>query len=202
MGCRSSRPTCHKGEAILLLGPMFARKTTTMIDALHECERNGLRILFVKPHMDTRSGGVTLVTHDNVRVSSPVIKCVRLSELLDAKYDDIDVFGIDEVHFFEDAPQVIAQLTAKGRRIWATGLNGWYDRQMPDVVSALIGQGAIVQPLFATCVVCGSKTATLSVLRERGRPSDTARQPLIGGADKYFASCVPCHSRADQKALL
>jgi thymidine kinase len=203
MGCRASRVALPPpGTLTLFMGCMFAGKTTELIRTLQDCRHRGLRILFVKARLDTRAGAVCIATHDKVRIEAPVFECARLSEAVELYGDKVDVFGIDEVHFFEDAPEAIAKMTAKRCRVYATALNALYDRQMPKIVHTLIGHGATVQHLFATCLDCHNRTATVSLLRNASKyGADAAKQPLIGGSDKFFVCCAPCQDIDIQTAV-
>ena len=109
------------GRVELIVGPMFAGKTTELLRRLRRHELAGRRCLIVKHALDDRFGGDAtqgkhVVTHDAARrralaVTSVAMGRVELGALpgvggsgpcpLSAMLTGVEVVGVDEAQFFE-----------------------------------------------------------------------------------------------------
>jgi thymidine kinase len=109
------------GRIELIVGPMFAGKTTELLRRLRRHELAGRRCLIVKHALDDRFGGDAtqgkhVVTHDAAQrgalaVTSAAMRRVDLGALpgvggscpcpLSAMLTGVEVVGVDEAQFFE-----------------------------------------------------------------------------------------------------
>ena len=110
----------------LVTGPMFAGKTTYLMNALKEskCSTN----ILVTHSSDTRfSKGEEIVNHDGYMIKHPILRVSTLAELPDIDKDAPVFLGIDEAQFFPDIVKYIRNLwEQKYKRIHIVvcGLNG------------------------------------------------------------------------------
>ncbi|RWW24467.1 hypothetical protein BHE74_00006791, partial [Ensete ventricosum] len=142
------------GEIHVILGPMFAGKTTILLRRMQDevdCGRFGFKfslsingrvfrsVAMVKSDKDTRYGLDSVVTHDGVKMP-----CFALSELSSFRdklgteaYDKVqrnlcallNVIGIDEAQFFEDLYDFCSNAADHdGKIVVAAGLDGDYLR--------------------------------------------------------------------------
>lgn len=57
----------HVGAIELIVGPMFAGKTTRLLQRVAEAEAHGLRVLLVKSRKDDRYSNAEVVSHSGQR---------------------------------------------------------------------------------------------------------------------------------------
>nr|XP_029117209.1 uncharacterized protein LOC105034377 isoform X3 [Elaeis guineensis] len=158
----------RSGEIHVILGPMFAGKTTTLLRRIQSESSNGRRVAMVKSNKDTRYAVDSIVTHDGAKM-----RCWAVPELsmfqpklgVEA-YDKLDVIGIDEAQFFEDLYDFCCHAADRdGKIVVVAGLDGDYLR------------------LTARCELCGQRAFfTL-------RKTEEKQTELIGGADVYMPVC-------------
>ncbi|KAI8004287.1 Thymidine kinase a [Camellia lanceoleosa] len=92
------------GEIHVIVGPMFAGKTTALLRRVESEGNNGRNVAIIKSSKDTRYAVDSVVTHDGTK-----FPCWALPDLLsfrqkfgDEAYAKLDVIGIDEAQFFGD----------------------------------------------------------------------------------------------------
>ncbi|KAK9820990.1 hypothetical protein WJX81_002939 [Elliptochloris bilobata] len=173
------------GRIDLILGPMFAGKTSELLRRIQVHEAAGRRVAVVKSDKDDRYHRSRLVTHDGqARECFATATLAQLRERLGAAYHDIDVFAIDEAQFF---PDLLAFCTAAAdshaKHLLLAGLDGDFRRQRFGQVLDVLPLADTVTKLAARCAYCG--TPALFSLRIAA----DARQEVVGGADKYAPVC-------------
>ncbi|KAK1439778.1 hypothetical protein QVD17_05598 [Tagetes erecta] len=99
-----TNPIPPSGELHVIVGPMFAGKTTALLRRIKSECINGRNIAMIKSNKDTRYTIDSVVTHDGSKYP-----CWALPDLLSFKqklgeeeYRKLDVIGIDEAQFFDD----------------------------------------------------------------------------------------------------
>lgn len=82
------------GDVELIIGPMFAGKSSLL---LHKCEymvENGYKVVIIKHKKDKRFSS-NIITHNN----DSFFNVIQLNDIYDENLDDYDVIAIDEGHF-------------------------------------------------------------------------------------------------------
>ncbi|KAF6145036.1 hypothetical protein GIB67_013387 [Kingdonia uniflora] len=174
------------GEIHVIVGPMFAGKTTALLSRIQSERDRGRSVAVIKSDKDTRYGLDSIVTHDGVK-----LPCWPLPDLLSFKhkfgieaYRKLDVIGIDEAQFFEDLYDFCCEAADQdGKTIIIAGLDGDYLRRRFGSVLDIIPLADSVTKLTARCELCG-KRASFTF-----RKTDETKAELIGGADKYMPVC-------------
>lgn len=178
-------------DLTLVTGPMFAGKTTYLMNALKEskCSTN----ILVTHSSDTRfSKGEEIINHDGYMIKHPILRVSTLAELPDIDKDAPVFLGIDEAQFFPDIVKYIRNLwEQKYKRIHIVvcGLNGDFQQKPfgvePNWISQLISIASDCVCLKARCWKCDGP-ASFSI---RKPECDSSSQVLVGGADIYTAAC-------------
>ncbi|KAL0445453.1 UNVERIFIED_CONTAM: Thymidine kinase [Sesamum latifolium] len=156
-----SPPHRRPGEVHVIVGPMFAGKTTALLRRVMAEADTGRTVAMIKSSKDTRYAADAVVTHDGTK-----FPCWPLSDLLSFKhklgadaYHKLDVIGIDEAQFFGDLYDFCCE------------------------AADLDGKTVVVAGLDARCELCGRRAFfTL-------RKTETTQTELIGGADVYMPVC-------------
>ncbi|XP_042031001.1 thymidine kinase a-like [Salvia splendens] len=174
------------GEIHVIVGPMFAGKTTTLLKRMKSESNNGRNVAVIKSNKDNRYALDSIVTHDGEKL--PCIPLANLSsvrEKLGAElYDKLDVIGIDEAQFFEDLYDFCCKAADHdGKTVIIAGLDGDYLRRSFGSVLDVIPIADSVTKLSARCEVCGKRA--LFTLRK----TDETKTEVIAGADVYMPVC-------------
>ncbi|KAG6771037.1 hypothetical protein POTOM_022381 [Populus tomentosa] len=201
------------GEIHVIVGPMFAGKTTTLLHriqaeindgrwidgvvgtlkggslamffGLKECDYHG-NVAIIKSNKDNRYGLDSVATHDGVKLpcfALPNLSSFRQKFGQDA-YDQLDVIGIDEAQFFEDLYDFCREVADHdGKTVIVAGLDGDYLRRSFGSVLDIIPLADSVTKLSARCEICG-KRAFFTL-----RKTEETQTELIGGADVYMPVC-------------
>ncbi|GMI72260.1 thymidine kinase 1b [Hibiscus trionum] len=174
------------GEVHVIVGPMFAGKTTSLLRRIQAESNSGRTVAVIKSNKDTRYGLDSIVTHDGMK-----LPCWALENLSSFRqkigkdaYDQLDVIGIDEAQFFEDLYDFCCEAADHdGKTVIVAGLDGDYLRRSFGSVLDIIPLANTVMKLTARCELCGKKA--LFTLRK----TDEKQTELIGGADVYMPVC-------------
>ncbi len=176
-----------KGHIKLICGPMFAGKSTMLIQLLANASRGGLRVIACKPLRDTRYAEDRIVTHDGNDVSA---RQISGSDQLIACSVDTDVVGVDEFHFF-DATFVKAceDLANRGQKVICAGVDLDHRGELFDSMAAISQVAHEIVRLTSTCTVCGLP----ATMTQRMIESD--ERIVVGGAGDYEPRCTKCFER-------
>ena len=117
----------------LILGPMFAGKTSALHSHMAKAMLAGKPTLLLVPHIDTRYTRKALSTsHDGVG-----LQATRTAALLDVAVPT-GVVGIEEAHFFEDLAPFLVQQIQQGNDVYVAGLHADSNRKpWPSISQAM-----------------------------------------------------------------
>ncbi|CAK7349095.1 unnamed protein product [Dovyalis caffra] len=174
------------GEVHVIIGPMFAGKTTDLLRRIKSEGSSGRNVAMIKSSKDTRYAKDSVVTHDGLR-----FPCWALPDLTsfqhklgNDEYQKLDVIGIDEAQFFEDLYDFCCKAADHdGKTIILAGLDGDYLRRSFGSVLDVIPLADTVTKLTARCKLCG-KRAFFTL-----RKTAETQTELIGGSDVYMPVC-------------
>ena len=180
-------------ELHLILGPMFAGKTTTLINKfkeINECNKtvNKDEILVINHSSDTRYSENTFITsHDNIK-----IPCIAMSFLctiftLQDDISKIKYIFINEGQFFPDLFNIVKELLFKYKiQIYICGLDGDYKQEpFPNCkILELIPLASSVIKLNAKCSYCNHSAPFTK------RIINSIDIFLVGGSESYQPVCI------------
>jgi len=169
----------------VVLGPMFAGKTSHALSLIRKHTALGQRVLVLKPACDTRFGATPeITTHDGD--SLPCMTINTLNAVTDETLASCDVIVIDEAQFFTGLLYfVVFAAEQKHKSVYVIGLSGDYQRRPFGEVLAVIPYADKVTKLSAICA-CGGDA------HFSRRLNPNTGQVIIGGAESYEAVCRAC----------
>ncbi|CAN1288768.1 Thymidine kinase [Linum perenne] len=195
------------GEVHVIVGPMFAGKTTALLRRIKSEGNSGRNVAMVKSSKDDRYAIDSVVSHDGAKFPCWALPDLTSfhSKLGDEAYQKvttlfflqfsklyqlasvsliIDVIGIDEAQFFEDLYDFCCKAADQdGKTVIVAGLDGDYLRRSFGSVLEVIPLADTVTKLTARCELCG-KRAFFTL-----RKTEQTETELIGGADVYMPVC-------------
>ena len=183
------------GKIELIFGPMWSGKTTELMRRIEEHQRIEKKIVLIKWSDDRRYAGWgpngNVVTHNLAYKPAITVEkdqlCTRYEE-----WNDADVIGIDEGHFFN--PENLYEFCIKaafcdGKRIIITGLGSDSNRKPFEGISNLIPESDCTQ-LYSRCAMCKKKARLTK--RKAGKDSAGNQRILCGGSETYEPRCAVC----------
>ena len=174
----------RRGSISLILGPMFSGKTSELFRRLRREKIAKKETLLIKYAHDNRYSDDQASTHDLFKmdcVGSLFLKNVEIPE-------GTNVIGIDEGQFFPDLLHFVEYWTTElGIDVMVCGLDGNYKREPFGHLLELVPKCTKLDKLCAVCSYCGTEAPFTK------RTVQVDDEVLIGGSDKYVASCITCY---------
>lgn len=141
-----------KGSIEMIIGPMFAGKSTELLRRVRRLEIAGRKCLHIKYVADTRYDAECITTHDNNKIKAVCVK--TLAEIGD-KWKNYDVIGVDEGQFFTDVVPFCETLAQNGKVVITSALSGTFQREEFNSILELLPKAEKVKMLNAICKFCG-----------------------------------------------
>ncbi|KAG5505771.1 hypothetical protein JKF63_05107 [Porcisia hertigi] len=176
------------GRVELIIGPMFAGKTTELMRRVKR-EIHARRSCFViKYSKDTRYDEHNVASHDQLTLRAQAAVS-QLKEVHD-KWQRFDVVAIDEGQFFPDLVNFCNTAADAGKIVMVSALDGDYLRRPFGKICDLVPYCEAVDKLTAVCMMCHEQPACFT-----RRTVNVEEQELIGGSDLYIATCRGCYKK-------
>ncbi len=174
------------GHLSLIIGCMFAQKTTELLRRIRRYKSIGYRVLVVNYSADTRYGKECIASHDKVLEQAVCVDTLASIQHL-VQSGDYQVVAIDEGQFFPDLFDYITSWAdSLPLHIVISGLNGTSERKPFGDLLRLIPHAEEVEHLNAFCAQCSDGTIGVYSKYMGGQSKDTV---AIGGADLYQPVC-------------
>jgi thymidine kinase len=181
----------NAGHIEIVIGPMFAGKTSELLRRSASYEARGLVVAMVKSDKDGRYSSDHVVTHDGAR--KPCFSVPSLAEfrkIAADSYESFHVIAIDEAQFFPDLSEFCAVAAdLDGKRVILAGLDGDFKRQKFGQVLDVIPHADSVTKLTAVCRYCENEGNYNSPALFSLRLAEERAQEVVGGADMYAPVC-------------
>lgn len=182
----SSRPEVGRLEVIT--GPMFSGKSEELIRRLKRARIARQRVACFKPDIDLRYHRTAVASHSaQTHEAITVANTSHLRTALYPQIPDVEVVGIDEAQFFDDAiVQFALELVHMGKRVVMAGLDTTFSGDPFGPIPALMAVSDEVTKLSAVCMVCGAPAIHTQ------RISKSRELVVVGAAGVYEARCRVC----------
>jgi len=184
------------GRLEVVTGPMFAGKTTHLLERLGALEAEGMRTLACKPRIDDRYHPTDIVTHAGASIPARAIDHPRELDALVREHDP-GALGLDEAHFFESGLRdALHPLLARGLHIVVAGLDRTSLNEPFGEMGALLIEADEVVKRTAPCAVC-KRPAVHTI-----RLFDSTERIVVGGEGMFENRCrAHLHSKRPQPPL-
>lgn len=181
-------PKGMNGMIDLVLGPMFAGKSTELLRRIKRYRVASKKCLVIKYSKDTRYSDNCVSTHDK-----QMIEAVSWENLADVqeKAQDFDIIGIDEGQFYIGLVDFWEEMANKGKMVIVAALDGTFERKPFPTVLDLIPLAESVTKLDAVCVDWKHSASFTK------RLCDSKETELIGGAEIYKPVWRGCFNKEE-----
>jgi len=119
----------------LVLGPMFAGKSTELLRRIKRYRVANKQCLVIKYANDNRYSDSCVSTHDQQMIEA--VSCTNLLDV-EEKALDYDIIGIDEGQFFENLVEFSESMANNGKMVIIAALDGTFERKAFGKVLELI----------------------------------------------------------------
>jgi len=176
------------GSISLIIGPMFAGKTTELMRQVKRLVYARFTCCVIKYARDARYHADHVVAHDQQHLKATVSLAV-LSDFGE-EWRNYDAIAIDEGQFFPDLADWCNSCADAGKHVVVSALDGDYLRRPFGDIAKLIPFCENVTKVKAICMLCHQRDASFT---RRTVASD--QQELIGGSEAYIATCRECYGQ-------
>lgn len=173
------------GYLELIIGPMYAGKSTELIRIINRYKCLKKNIIIINHCFNNRYGSNGLTTHNKETIDNCII-VNKLSEIDNKIINNIDVIIIEELQFFEDAYDLVTYwCDILNKTIIGAGLDGDFMKKPFGDVLKLIPHSDKITKLCALCKKCGDGT----LAHFTKRITNESEKTLVGSDDIYEAVC-------------
>jgi len=170
---------------------MFSGKTEELIRRVRRAHIARQKIELFKPEIDTRYSKNEIVSHDDQKLPSRVVK--DANEMIPLSLE-VQVVAIDEAQFYQkNLVKVCKTMANMGKRVIVAGLDTDYRGEPFSPIPDLLAIAEYITKTHAICVVCGNPANFTQ------RTTKSKDQVLIGASDIYEARCRNCYEPPNEK---
>ncbi len=173
------------GRIEVITGPMFSGKSEELIRRLKRARIARQRVACYKPDIDLRYHRTAIASHSaQTHEATTVTTTEHLKGDLFPQLDQVEVIGIDEVQFFDEAIiALVVELVHRGKRVVMAGLDTTFTAEPFGPVPALMAIADEVTKLSAVCMTCGAPAIHTQ------RLGASQELVVVGAAGLYEARC-------------
>lgn len=201
------------GYLEIIIGPMYASKTTRLVEIYKQCEFCNIPSIVINHSFDNRYDDELLSTHDKVKI--PCIKTDKLMELcmdddannvnleegiiLNTRDNDkirlmrSNVIMINEGQFFPDLEEFVKLMLTHNKQIYVCGLDGDFERKKFGQILDLIPLCDRVHKLTSLCSLCKNGNKGIFSMRLTSETEQT-----IIGSSNYIPVCRGCYQKSQK----
>ena len=167
---------------------MFSGKSEELIRRLKRARIARQRVGCFKPDIDLRYHRTAITSHSEqtheAAVVTPNAERLREALFVAGAVNDVEVVGVDEVQFFDDAILPLTmELVGLGKRVILAGLDTTFANEPFGPVPALMALADKVTKLNAVCMICGQPAIHTQ------RLGHSQELVVVGAAGLYEARC-------------
>jgi len=173
------------GYLKVILGPMFAGKTTNIINEFNKYNCMGYKCVAINHSIDDRYGEKVISTHNKIKIPS-----INTGNLY-LKHDEIienKVLFINEGQFFEDLYDFVNDMLGQDKIVFVCGLDGDYQRKKFGSILDIIPLADDVVKVNGICHHCKKRKSLFT-----HRTVKSEQQIVVGNENIYMALCRPCY---------
>ena len=182
----------------IMIGPMFASKSTELLRRLFTVAQIGKKALYINNAIDVRNAHDVFSTHNpqlKATLSGLSVKMISVKSLDDVDINDVlsaDIIGIDEAQFFPSLDLVNKYVDEYKKHVIVVGLDGDANRQLFGEIYKLLPRCDTIVKLSAFCILCGANGKLTNAIHTK-YIGDANATVNVGSHDKYQSVCRECY---------
>jgi thymidine kinase len=183
---------CETGYLELIIGPMYAGKTSEILEIYKQCVFCNIPVTIINHTIDKRYHDTMLSSHD--KIMAPCLQATTLSDIW-ANYASTNVVRnakvilINEGQFFPDLYEVVVDMLNHNKKVYICGLDGDFERKKFGNILDLIPLCDKVRKLTSLCSIC--KDGSLAIFSMR---LTKEKEQTVVGSDIYIPVCRKCYT--------
>lgn len=177
-----------EGSIHLIFGPMFAGKTTELLQRVAWEQSEGRKVALVKSSIDTRYDKAAVVSHNGLKMPCMTVNCKEdLKEMFDLeRLQEVDVIAVDEAQFIRGLSEwCMTAVDVYKKTVLIAGLDGDFQRKRFGDVVEMVPVAESVTKLSANCRIEGCSRRAHFTFRKSG---DMTKE-VVGGEELYMPVC-------------
>ena len=173
----------------LILGPMFAGKTSALQSIIRRHEALGLKCATFKPQIDSRYGSSEFIyNHDMIKLPANSASFL-VPQVNSTVYAEASLIVIEEGQFFKDLYEFVLQaVETNNKHVVVAGLDGDRFRKPFGQILNLIPLADKITKITAFCKICGKDGKAVPALFTYGA-FESSSTVYVGGPDIYMPVC-------------
>lgn len=177
------------GHLTILMGCMFAQKTTELLRRIRRYKSIGYNVLVVNYQADQRYGKDRVASHDGE--FNAAISIMNMSDIdILVNEQNYDVLIIDESQFFPDLYEYVTKWVDTLKiHIVVAGLDGDSERRPFGQILQLIPHAEEVERLTAFCSLCRNGTLAQFTKYLKDSSGKKANEVNVGASESYIPVC-------------
>ena len=175
-------------------GAMGCSKTAQALITKFNYEERNMKVLLLKPAMDTRDGATVVKSRIGLQKDAVAVGVEEdLHALYLEQYSDCDVIIVDECQFLtpEQVDQLADIVIERDIPVLCFGLSTDFTTHLFPGSKRLFEIAESISEIKSVCT-CGAKATVNARLDDNGRIVTEGSQVLLGGNDRYVAMCRKC----------
>lgn len=200
----------QSGYLEIILGPMYAAKTTRLVEIYKQCQFCNISVAVINHSIDNRYDDTLLSTHDKVKI--PCIKTDKLMDLYTEHIIPLDEFTtiprfqdklkiaksevilINEGQFFPDLYEFVNKLLNNEKKVYVCGLDGDFERKKFGQILEIIPLCDKIYKLTSLCSICKNGNKGIFSMRLTNEKEQT-----VVGSENYIPVCRECYKNKSIK---
>ena len=184
----------------VILGPMFAGKTSRLIEIYNHCQLTSIGVFVINHSLDKRYSENDLSTHDKLCIpatNTENLKDLLVNNQMCPNILNSQVILINEGQFFNDLLDFVVILVEKyNKKVYVCGLDGDFKRAKFGQILDLIPYADNIVKLKAICKACKKGpfcNKAIFTSRYANSGCNDEDQVIIGSSDIYEPVCRECY---------
>ncbi len=175
-------------------GAMGCSKTAQALITKFNYEERGMKVLLLKPALDTRDGATVTRSRIGLQADAVAVPASQdIFELYTNAYNDCNVIIVDECQFLtpEQVDQLDKIVIDYDIPVLCFGLATDFTTHLFQGSKRLFEIAQSITEIKSVCK-CGSKATVNARIDNQGRVVFSGEQVCLGGNDRYVAMCRKC----------
>ncbi len=175
-------------------GAMGCSKTAQALITKFNYEEKNMKVLLIKPSIDTRDGADMVVSRIGLKAKATVITPdMNIYDLYEEKFSDSDVIIADECQFFtaKQVDELADIVMYKKIPVLCFGLSTDFTTHLFEGSRRLFEIAESITEIKSVCK-CGAKATVNARFDDKGNIVYKGEQVVLGGNDRYEAMCRKC----------